>query len=141
MNIFDQLQFIRDSVAPWSTAFEVHTSRSLIVCRRYPNASNEYLEITPRPIIENVSANLVERYQGVNGIQIELSNLQISGISKKYDRAQLVNRMIYYIIDGQLVNGLPVGGIEYDIIPGFDLIKEPTTWSIVVRQRNQRGGV
>lgn len=151
MGIFDRMQQIRDSVAPWATVFEVPTSRSLIVCQRQantslknlgiaPTISPQYLEVTPRPIIETVNPSLVERFQGVNGIDIELTDFQISGISKQYERSQLVGRLIYYIIDGQLVNGALVGGIECDKIPGLDLTEEATTWSLVVRRKNSRGG-
>jgi hypothetical protein len=112
--------------------------RSLIVCYRHVNAPTEYRLIVPDPLIDNVDLKLVSAFGQNIKVQIELGDLQVTDLSRLYTRQQILGS--YYIIDGRLENGVPVGGIEAERLPGSRLVEKPLTWEILLRERpaNQR---
>lgn len=132
--IWDFLQQTRDRAAAWSQNYGVYSARSFFVCRRVPNQTTIFTEILPRPIIEDSSPRLIEIY-ATRGIQIELEDLIVSGISKAYSADDLLGRTIYYMIDAVVVDGVPVGGLTCDRVEGTELSEATLHWSLTLRRR------
>lgn len=130
----------RDLGAQLATHYAAPNARSLIIVTRPERGHPTYLEIYPRPIIQQVSPRLLAAFRDIPDVEIEINDLQIDGISKRYTAEQLVGRGISYLIDAELDDdGQPVGGEAYDLVPGLQLEREQTTfWRLVVRLRSKR---
>lgn len=132
-----QMVNLRDQLASLRPEFGVPTARSLIVVYRRANQPSEYLEISPRPIIEQVNPKLVAAMGQNLRIQLELDDLQVRDISLKYSREEILGS--YYIIDGELQGSSVVGGFEAERIPGMPLTQKTLTWDLVLRRRKLSG--
>jgi len=134
INLAAYFQSVRDVVAAVPQQFNLPNCRSLIIVQRVIGGQTSYLEVLPRPVIQNVSPSLVQAYQGIEGIQIELEDLQTQ-ISRAYSREQILGRGISYLVDAELVNGLPVGGFEADKVPGVIFKENMLHWELILRRR------
>lgn len=135
MDLFGETIPIRDHAALRAEAIGIPAIRGLIVCHRQ-GAVTTYVEIEPKPHIVFASPRLSEQYGENRKSQVELDDIQVSGISKKYAESEIVGRGISYLIDAVLDDdGKPVGGIEADKVPGLDLNDEGGTWAITLRRR------
>ena len=134
VNFSGYFQPLRDSVASLAGHFNLPNCRSLIIVQRQQGGATIYTEVELRPIIQAVSPNTVQTYQGVEGIEIELDDLETQ-ISKAYSRSQIVGRGISYLIDAELVNGIPVGGFEADKVPNVNVIEKGLHWELILRRR------
>lgn len=134
LNLSSYFQSVRDRVADIPRQFQLSNCLSLIIVQRRSGGQTTYLEIEPRPIIQTVSPNLAQAYEGVEGIQIELDDLQTQ-ISRKYDRDQIVGKGISYLINAQLINGKPVGGIAADKVPNTVIQEKDLHWELILRRR------
>jgi hypothetical protein len=134
-DLFLELAPLRDELASVRQGFGVfnYKVRSLIVCYRRTNAPTTYLEIQPRPLIDHVDLSMVAAFGQNIKAQIELSDLQVTDISRQYTRDQLLGS--YYIIDGVLADGVVTGGIEAERLPGSRLVEKTLTWELLLRER------
>jgi len=135
MDLFTELTTAREYVAPTASDFGVPTIRSLIVCKRVAGGATEYFQVEPHPYIDSVNPRLLEIYQGVNSVRIELDDQRVEGVSKRYHRDQLVGRGISYLIDAVMKCGKPSGGFEADLVSGTTIEDNGSTWAFVVRRR------
>lgn len=124
----------RDYLAALPEHFNLPNCRSLIVVRRQRGGATTYTEIQPKPIIQTVSPNTIQAYQGVEGIEIELEDLETQ-VSKAYSRDQILGQGVSYLIDAELVNGIPVGGFEADKVPNVNVIEKGLHWELILRRR------
>lgn len=125
---------VRDAAAALPQFFNLANCDSLIVVRRNPGGGTTYLNIQPRPIIQSVSPRLLQTYEGVESIQIEVDDIQTQ-VSRRYSFEQLSGRGISYLIGAELVRGKPEGGYEADQVPGLSLQKRTTHWELLLRRR------
>jgi hypothetical protein len=141
VNLSAYFQSSRDSVAAEASNFGVPTIRTLIVCKRDAINPTTYLPITPSPHIEQINPKMVALYEKIPNLDVELTDLKVSGISKAYTPNQLTGIGTYYLIDAALVDGVPVGGIEADMVQGSFL--EPNQllhYSFLLRERHYGQG-
>lgn len=136
MDVNKLFQGAWDLTAETTSIFGHPDSRSLIVIRRHPGHPNEHLEVTPKPLITTISPRMASAYQAIRSIQLESTDFRVIGISASYTREQLVGRGIHYLIDGELVDGEPVGGKEADLVAGTQIEREShMSWSLVLRYK------
>lgn len=132
----EQMIALRDRVAPLAGAFGIPTARSLIIQRREKNRS-EYLEISPKPIIDRVPPFLAQAFN--TSQQIKIDDLQVSGITRRYPREWIVGTGISYFVDAGLLLDRIVGGFEAEFVSIEEL---PLTWNLILRRRpDERRGV
>lgn len=134
IDITQYFQKTRDLVAVGAQDFSLPNCRSLIVVKRQQGGQTLYWEINPRPMIETVNPRLVELYEDIEGIELELDDLSTK-ISAAYTEAQIVGRGISYVVDGELVDGKPVGGFEADKVTGTNITRRDLHWEIILRRR------
>jgi hypothetical protein len=99
----------------------------------------EYLVITPNPRIDYISSKMAAILTSQIGIQIELDDIQVKGISKNYTEAQL--RPSFWIVGGTPVydeydSVVSVdGGDECDYLPGTQWDERDYSYDIMLRKR------
>lgn len=132
-DFYSQMVSLRDQVADVRSEFGVPNVRSLIVVYRSTNLPLQYLEINPTPVIETVNPRMVAAFGQNLKIQLELDDLQVSEISRRYTREQILGS--YYIVDGALTPHGVEGGFEAERVPGMALVEKALTWNLVLRRR------
>lgn len=136
MNFFQDLIPVRDQCAAIAEEFGIPSVTSLIICYRKQGVSDRYLRINPSPNIEVVSPRLVKQYGGNQSVQIEITDLHVQGISRKYQQSQLYGRGVSYVIGGTLLGQQVTGGYIADSVPGLNIpLDKGTTWELFLRRR------
>lgn len=123
-----------DLAANIPSDYGVANCRSLIIVQRQANQPTEYFEVTPKPIIKQVSQQLIKAFKGISGIELELDDLQMF-VSKTYTRSEIAGRGISYVIDGELRGSGTFGGFEADRVAGTVLRENDLSWELIVRRR------
>lgn len=139
----------RDAAAAHAQEFGVPTVRKLVVGDRDQGYS--WLEICPSPTIDQVSPTLLALYQDFPDNQVELDDIQVSGISKKYARHQIEGRGKFYVIgltaaqclslvseelDQELLESF--GAIVCDLVPGTEVEEQHQLhWNMILRRRQR----
>lgn len=119
-----------------SDHFQVRNSLIAVFREKRPI---EFLEITPRPRIEYIDSKMASILTSAIGIQIELDDIQVKGISKNYTEAQL--RPSFWIVGGTPVydeyNKISSveGGDECDYLPGTQWDEKDYSYDIMLRKR------
>ncbi len=144
MKLAQRFQSAFNRTARRTAIFGLPTTRSLIVVTRATGQLPNYLQIDPTPSISTVSPKIVRQLEG---LQLELSDLMVDGISKSFSREQLIGPGKHYLIDGELyqenVNGTYVtrahGGQEAERVKGSEIMFDQLVhWRLILRQRRQR---
>lgn len=136
-NFIQEMIAVRDQAAAVAQYFGVSTIQSFFVCRRNLNQVPEYLEIDPKPLIQNVNPQMVADFGQNQQIQIELDDIQVSGISRKYDRSQLTGSGVYYNIGGVLQGEVLEGGYEAELVPGTNVEEKTLIWNLTIRRKKK----
>ena len=149
INLTALFQSSRDAAAAHADGYGLPTNRILTIGDRTEGYS--WLTICPNPAIDIVSPRLVQRYEGIQGIEVELDDLQVEGISKAYRIDQIHGRGKFYVVgltadqlstlvSERLDQGLieSFGGILCDLVPGVDVEEQNQLhWSMVLRRRGR----
>jgi len=143
MDFYQQMQSLRDGIAPLATVFGHPQARALVVRHFYiPSGSTipsaEYLEINPHPIVTTVSPSTISAFQGISDVTIEKDDFEVKGISRVYGEIVELGRNgtgYSYFVDGVLDSGKTtiISGIECDFV-GITL-SSTLTWDMVIRRR------
>jgi len=144
-----RFQSSRDAAAKHAASYGIPTNRVLTVGDRTTNFS--WLTICPNPSIDLVSPRLVQRYEGLQDVEVELDDLQVSGISKAYALEQIKGRGKFYVVgltadqlsalvserfDQAVIESF--GGIVCDLIPGVEVEEQNQLhWSMILRRRGR----
>lgn len=134
ISVASYFQHVWDAAARTSEHYGVPNCRSLIIVQRQANRSSDYIVIDPRPIVRQVSQNTVKAYRNIQGIDLELDDLEML-ISKSYRKEQIVGRGISYVVDAEMLGSEPNGGFEADKVAGTILRENDLTWELVIRRR------
>lgn len=143
MNFYQQMNYLRDRIAPVAAALHHPEARSLIVRRRYiPDGStypvSEFLEVKPFPIIRTMTPSTASAFQGISDVQIEKDDFEVKGISHVFTERDQLGRDgtgYSYFVDGVLNEGKTaiVSGIECDFVN--IILSSAITWDMVLRRR------
>ena len=143
MDFYQQMQSLRDGVAPLAAVFGHPQARSLVIRRFYVAVgasvpSAEYLEVIPYPIVTTVSPSTIAAFQGISDVTIEKDDFEVKGISRVYGEIMELGRNgtgYSYFVDGVLNAGKTAiaSGIECDFV-GITL-SSTLTWDMVIRRR------
>jgi hypothetical protein len=149
INLTTLFQSSRDAAAHHADGYGLPTNRVLTIGDR--SEGFNWLTICPNPVIDLVSPRLVQRYEGVQGIEVELDDLQVQGISKAYTLDQIHGRGKFYVvgltadqlsalvserIDPVLIESF--GGNLCDLVPGVEVEEQNQLhWSMVLRRRGR----
>jgi hypothetical protein len=141
-----QMIELRDAIAPLAGELGMATARSLVISRRELQSGGEdepprlcinFVEVSPKPIIERVPPSLASSFNGVQ--QIKIDDLQVFGISRKYPREWIVGTGISYFVDATLLYEQVRGGFECEFVSIEEL---PLSWNLILRRRaDERRGV
>lgn len=124
----DEMIALRDGLA--SEAEGLLTVRSLVISRRGRD-SDTFLEITPKPLITYTSPQ--ERgLEGASQIQAANQQFQAQGISKKYFYEDLVGQRLSYWIDGVVIGGELIQGIECSFV---SIEEQTTVWNLTLESK------
>ena len=137
MTFITEMIAVRDQAAAIAQYFGISTIQSFFVCRRAPNQVPNYLEIDPKPLIQNVSPKMVADFGQNQRIQIELDDIQVSGISHKYGRDQITGSGVFYNIGGVLTGGVLTGGYEAELVPGTNVEEKTLVWNVILRRKKR----
>jgi len=149
INLNTLFQSSRDAAAHHADSYGLPTNRVLTIGDRTEGFS--WLTICPNPAIDIVSPRLVQRYEGIQGVEVELDDLQVQGISKAYALDQIHGRGKFYVVGltadqlsalvfERLDQGLieSFGGILCDLVPGVEVEEQNQLhWSMVLRRRGR----
>ena len=143
MDFYQQMQSLRDGIAPLAAVFGHPQARSLVVRHFYipsgsATPSAEYLEIIPYPIITAVSPSTISAFQGISDVTIEKDDFEVKGISHVYSEIIQLGRNgtgYSYFVDGVLDSTklTILSGIECNFV-GITL-NSTLTWDMVLRRR------
>jgi hypothetical protein len=141
VDLIGQLIAFRDMAACMAGEFSIHTPRSLIIKRMVvPDGETvpviEYQEINPKPVILTADPKTASAFNSPqNVISIEIDDLQVKGISRKYSEADLVGTGVEYFIDGQLdsTGAILTGGVRCDFIAITRTAA--LTWDMLLRRK------
>ena len=150
VSIPDLFQSSRDAAAGHAANYGLPTNRTLVIGDRATGSGFTWLQIEPCPAVDVVSPQLVSRYQQIPDIQVELDDLQISGISKAYSIDQIKGRGKFYVVGLTAIQCQSLvydrfdlktfesfGAIVCDLIPGVEVEEQHALhWSMVLRRRS-----
>lgn len=135
-DLIAQMIRLRDLAAP--LALGVPTMRSLVVCKRRLEPGTQriaaaYLAIAPSPHIQQATPRTANAYRSM-GIDIEMTDYEVSGLSRAYTREQLVGTDISYYVDGVLdePGTTLISGQACDFV---GLTFSTLCWNLVLRRR------
>lgn len=105
----------------------------LLLVRRYRDAKGiphqEHIEI------ENLICTISDpsTAQSMSGIEVENTQIEITGISKTLDRDWLSATGVSFWLNAKMLNDTIVGGQEYNFVTVND--SSPITWSITLQKK------
>ena len=124
-----EMTAMRDTLAIESEGLP--TVRSLIIRRRNRDDEETFLAIVPKPLIVYSSP----QEKGLNGAtQMQSANqqFQVKGISRKYLYEDLVGQRLDYWIDGIVVDGALVQGIECSFV---SIEEHSLVWNLTIESK------
>lgn len=147
VDLSKSFQPARDAAASHAVEFGVTTAKAFTIGKR--DSFFTWLDIEPRPSIDIVSPQVIAVYEDIPGIEFELDDIRVQGISKKYTRDQIMGDGIFYIIGlscecliklGQFRQDEveELGGIVADLVPGTEVEEQHQLhWSMTLRRRKR----
>lgn len=119
---------LRDELA--GEASGLPTVRSLVISRR-DGEIETYLEVEPKPHITYTSPQ-EKGLDGMSQIQIANQQFQVQGISRRYSLEELTGQRLSYWIDGVVVGGQLIDGIECSLV---SIEEESLVWNMTLESR------
>lgn len=121
-----------------SSDFGVSTSRTLVIATRHPGGGETYIQVCPNPIIQVVSVQEMEALANLPNVQIEKTDLKVTGIPRTYSADEIFGPGTYYLIDAILKNDIPQGGIIADAVQGYRATNRELDYELLLRERVSR---
>ncbi|MEM9152307.1 MAG: hypothetical protein AAGB19_17875 [Cyanobacteria bacterium P01_F01_bin.3] len=149
INLASLFQGSRDAVAAHAGSYGLPTIKTLVVGDRTSGFS--WLQICPDPSIDLVSPTFRTQYQDFSDVEVELDDIQVSGISKVYTRDQIAGRGKFYVVgltaqqcqslvherfDQELLESF--GAIVCDLVPETEVEEQHQLhWNLILRRRQR----
>jgi len=139
MNVFEILSDMYaelSQVREGTDQFQVQKSLIAVFREKRPI---EYLEILPRPRITYIDSKMASMLTSQIGMQFELDDIQVQGITKNYTEEQL--RPSFWIVGGTPVyDAYDVivsveGGDECDYLPATEWDEKDYSYDLMLRKR------
>lgn len=139
-NYSQQMTHLRDLIAPIAADLGIPTARNLIIrlqAREEGKLQWQIFKIEPTPIIERSRPRDGVAFE--SGLRTKDDDFMVYGISRKYDRELIIGTGVSYFVDGEIIGGELVGGIECELSSVEEL---PLTWNLTLtRKPDERRGI
>lgn len=139
----------RDVVAQQASLYGIVTAKPFTVCSRDGRDLPTYLDIEPRPIIDQVNPQMQAAFRDLPSIELELDDIRVQGISRQYSLDQLFGVGKFYVVGLTAAQLTPLtrdrlderevvrlGGIVADLVPGTEVEEQNQLhYSMTLRRR------